>query len=80
MLTGPSTVGFKSVTFSPSGRTLAAGASNGSSYLWDVATGHLAATLTGTDTAGLDSVAFSPNGRTLAAGATDGTASLWNVP
>jgi eukaryotic-like serine/threonine-protein kinase len=68
-----------SVAFSPDGKTLAAGAVTGRTYVWDVATGKLAATLTDPSSKGVESVAFSPDGKTLAAGDFNGRTYLWNV-
>ncbi|GGN47191.1 nSTAND1 domain-containing NTPase [Streptomyces fuscichromogenes] len=67
-----------SVAFSPDGRTLATGSTDGTARLWDVATGKPRTTLRG-HRGEVWSVAFSPDGRTLATGGTDDTARLWDV-
>ena len=70
----------KSAAFSAGGNTLAAGNSDGSTYMWDVRTKSLTATLKGPTGQAVNSAAFSPDGKTLAAGDADGSTYLWDVP
>jgi WD40 repeat protein len=68
-----------SVAFSPDGRTLAAGDSDGTVIVWGLANparpGHLLAAGAGS----VSSVAFSPDGRTVAMGSFDGRVILWDL-
>ena len=83
------------LTFSPDGRTLAAGCKIRDSgtitsriYLWDVTTGCQLKTFTGFNTRSdsyightgeISSMCFSPDGCTLASGCKDGIVMLWDV-
>jgi WD40 repeat protein len=69
--------------FSPNGKILAANAAFGTgTYLYDVATRKLLATLTdpGTDTTYLPTVVFSPDGSMLAVVDSNGHTYLWHIP
>ncbi len=68
------------VAFSKGGM-LAIGDNDGSTYLWDIATGNTSATMTDPASGGqgVGAVAFSPDSQTLAAGDTNGTTYLWKV-
>lgn len=68
------------MAFSPDGTLLATGGKNGTTYLWDVATGRRTATLPDPGAKGeVNAVAFSPDGGTLAAGNSNGDTYLWKV-
>ena len=70
------------IAFSPDGNSLAAGDTDGSIYLWNVATGKLTATFHDPNSQGLYDVAFSPNESLIAASDTTGSTGvvyLWNV-
>ena len=75
--------GVQAVSFSPDGKLLASGGSEGfqeagTVKLWDVETHTNIATLYGHTDAVL-SVSFSPDGTTLASGSSDGTVKVWEV-
>ena len=69
---------FTSVAFSPDGRWLAAGATDGLIYVWDAQTGGLLRWMEG-HAGGVTSVAFSPDGERLASGSDDRTVRLWDA-
>jgi hypothetical protein len=67
------------VTFSPDGKLVAAADGNGSSYLWNVATGKITATLKDPDSSGVSVDAFSPDGSALSAADGNGSAYQWST-
>ena len=78
-LTDPGSAGVQSVAFSPNGTTLAVGDTDGSAYVWNLATRTLTARLRAPGHRSVDSVAFSPNGTILATGDYNGSTYLWNL-
>ncbi|PMB47141.1 hypothetical protein CEN41_04070 [Fischerella thermalis CCMEE 5330] len=70
--------GIMSVAFSPDGKLLAAGDSNGEIHFWQVADGKQLLILRG-HANWVVSLAFSPDSRTLASGSSDCTVKLWDV-
>jgi WD40 repeat protein len=65
------------VAFSPDGRLLATASNDGTTRLWDPATGKHLRTLTGHD-GPVWGVAFSPDGRLLATASNDKTTRVWD--
>ncbi len=66
------------MALSPDGGTLAAGETDGVTYVWDLATGDTSP-LPDPDSLGVESVAFSPGGKWLATGDTNGKTYLWHL-
>jgi serine/threonine protein kinase/Tol biopolymer transport system component len=77
--TDPRSAGVDSAAFSPDGRTLATADHDGSTYLWDIATGHRVATLADPGSNGVQAVAFSANGKVLATADLNSSAYLWDL-
>ena len=77
------------VAYSPKGTTLVTADSNnntgsasnasGNTYLWDVATGQIVATLSDPRSQGANDVAYSPNGKTIATADNNGDIYLWDA-
>ena len=66
-----------SLVFSPDGKTLANGNSDGTIHFWDTGTLRIKSTFSGYSR--WNSLAFSPDGRTLASGSSEGTILIWEV-
>jgi WD40 repeat protein len=67
------------VAYSPDGKTLATGGSDGNVQLWDVGTQRQVGVLRSSSHESVNSVAFSPDGRIVAAAGGDGIVRMWNV-
>ena len=69
-----------SVAFSPDGKTLASGANDDTTQLWEIANRQpIGLPLINGQAGAVFSVAFSPDGKTLATGDADGTVHLWDA-
>ena len=66
-----------SLVFSPDGKTLANGNSDGTIHFWDMQTRQIKSTFSGHSR--LNSLAFSPDGQTIASGSSDGTILIWEL-
>ena len=67
------------MAFSPDGKRIAAGNSDGTVRVWDAATGRpVGQPMTG-HTGSVNSVAFSLDGKLIASGSSDQTVRLWNA-
>ncbi len=71
-------VAFQTLAFSPDGRELAYGGSDGSAGIFDVASGEQLVSLPG-HTTDIYEVAFSPDGRHVVTAAGDGRALIWRA-
>ena len=77
--TGTNATAVNSVAFSPDGKTVVSGGSDGTVRLWDTATGQETGSPFTASLAGkINSVAFSPDGKTVASGGNDGVIWFWN--
>ena len=77
---GPSGQGLFSIAVSPNRQTMALGSSNGHTYLWNIGTQTMTASLAEPASKGVITVAFGGrNGSLLAAGDLSGQTYLWNV-
>ena len=69
----------RSLSFSPDGKTLASGLSDGTIRIWDAQTDELLRTFIG-HASGVENIAFHPDGKTLASsGRLDGTLRIWDA-
>ena len=68
-----------SVAFSPDGKTLASGNTDGTIRMWDMASGRPIGQPPHRPPRRHLSVAFSPDGKTLASGNVDHTVQLWDL-
>ncbi|MBI3724638.1 serine/threonine protein kinase, partial [bacterium] len=75
----PSGGGLVSLSWSPDARSLASGNDDGTTFLWDSATGKQIAKLPGPAGSCTQIVAWSRDSKTLATGRTDGTIAVWDV-
>jgi WD40 repeat protein len=73
--TRPTTI---AVAYSPDGRTLATGGTDGATVIWDANTGEMITTLAG-HTDWVRGVAYAPDGQTLATASDDTTAIIWDA-
>ncbi|WP_442510204.1 protein kinase domain-containing protein [Novipirellula sp. SH528] len=69
---------FLDTIFSPDGKTVLTGGTDGAARLWDVETGEMISELLG-HTRDVRSVAFSPDGTLIATGSLDKTVRLWKA-
>jgi hypothetical protein len=78
---GYTSLGNGSAMFSPDGNTLATadGSPTDSAFLWNLGTGHIAATLTDPDSKGVVDLAYTPDGKTLIIADGNGSIYLWDI-